>query len=781
LQTPSDTHRQTNQRRSTGTFVAPHSSPNASVASTPLAQAQRAADSSFSFNTLSAAGTPVTRSPVLSATHTSGNKYALLIALNEYDASLGLPPLRGCENDVSRIGGIISSKYGFAEPRRALDDDAAALFSVHSRSHMLLHAHATRAAFRRALVSLVSAACSPLDSVLIYHAGHGHSSGLMLYDGLFTFAELTHLLEDIATKDCTFVSDTCATDSLPSEHAAPAAAPVVASFPSDEKRNTSLTLEQMRHMVLESESLAAAEILAGISPAMTTRRHTVGGGGSGGDAGSFSTAAVADDAEADVSSDEDMSDAAAAAAPAASSQHRRAASHHHVQYRGLAFTHVEPREPDSSDPLSIPARGDVSEEDDEGETDCDGEPRSRSPCSVVDESPFPVIQRLLARRGVGYFARGLISRKDARAKEVRLKDGSWAGAYTSRLCEKLERFSLTASNGESDNGAVPSSSSSSSSSRNGGRRRTEPANPCVVTLASILFHDEEGGNLSGREFASASASGSSSAAGSRSNSICGLTSILAGAHQADEIDPSPTSGLDLSHLMAGVSIANHEQCVPAPSDSEALSASGEDEQDDNGDADVAACAASLAAVDAADSVPESAAEGDELAQEESFEADVASATDEPCQPRPIALLPVALPVGRAEPQQRHPLLQFFLTLLTLLFSVTRSAPAPERVPVVSVPAAAPKLPSPRLPSCPSSPSLEHQQVAADLLTTEAASSDSSAASDGASSGTDHRSLQQASSDSDDTLTSVHELPAHSKRHATSAPSLIVRSFNRHQA
>jgi hypothetical protein len=381
---------------------------------------------------------------------------------------------------------------------------------------------------------------------------------------------------------------------------------------------------------------------------------------------------------------------------------------------------------------------------------------------------------------VGYFARGLISRQDARAKEVRLKDGSWAGAYTSRLCEKLERFSLTSSNGESDNGAVPSSSSSS---RNGGRRRTEPANPCVVTLASILFHDEEGGNLSGREFASASASGSSSAAGSRSNSICGLTSILTGSHQADEIDPSPTSALDLSHLMAGVSIEDHEQCVPAPSDSEALSASSEDEEDDNGDADVAACAASLAAVDAADFVIESAGEADELATEESSDAGAVSAIDEPCQPRPIALVPVALPVERVETQQRHPLLQFFLTLLTLLFGLKHSAP--ERVHVVSVSVAAPKPLSPRLPSCPSSPSLEQQQVAADLLTTEAASSDSSAASDGAS-GTEQRSghssgLQLASSDSDDALTTVHELLAHSKRQVTSAQSLVGRSFNRHQA
>jgi len=744
LQSPPGTTRQVNPRRSTGTFVAPFSSPAQSVSSTPLgSQGKR----SFSFAPSSATGTPVIRSPVLSALGSSssaaaaasfpstGSKFALLIALNEYDASLGLPPLRGCENDVSRIGVAISSKFGFAEPRRA--EEQSVVFSAQSRSHMLLHAHATRDAVRRALMSLVSAAISPFDSVLIYFAGHGRSNGLMLFDGLFSFAELTQLLADIATKDVTFVSDTCATDAPPVEAAAP----------------HSMTLEQMQQIAAQSENLAAAEILAGISPAQPAHRRLPAPAAAALPSGS-------DDAEADVSSDEDMRDVNVARAPVASHHHRRSSSHHNVQYRGLAFAQVEPSEPDSADLLVIPARRAraLSATEDAGD-DGDEEPRSQSPCAPgtdAADSPFPVIQRLLARRGVGYFARASVSRKDARAKEVRMEDGSWGGAYTTRLCEKLERFSLAAEPDEVE--------PSSSTARSG--RRAEPANPRVVSLASVLFHDEQDGNLSARELASCA----SSTVASRSHSICVDMSegMLAAAHHADEIDPSADDDADLSQLLAATTLDGAD-----PTSSASALNSDEDEDDDasassSDEEDNIDCEANPADGHA-DPVASPMTEREEC--DAGQFADEEPSTEPPCiedmsePPQSLDRMPVALPVQplQSGTAQRHPLLQFFLSLLTLLFAVrSPSVVSPEQSSVDELLPASDVSVLSVVTATSSASSLKQQEPhhapsSADVLTTEAAS-DSSASSDGAAGSGAHGSRSWRRGTPDSSSSDCDEMP-----------------------
>lgn len=726
-------------------FVAPHSTPAASVVSTPAARDSQP----FQFHPTAAASS----SSSLGASSSSprsiplGSKFALLVGLNQYAPAMCLPALLGCENDVMRMISVLQ-RFGYdaplmdAQQHASNDADVAAATSAEEtpvefdrcRSLLLLNSQATRAALRRALVSLVRAAHSPGDSVLIYFSGHGLSSSLLLYDGAMEYAELTHLLEEIRTSDVTFVSDTCATDSPPLDATAAASAAVASS-----SCNKSLTLEELRRLVNSREAAtvaqqhAAAEILAGISPEASMRRiaprlHLPLPASSSFSSSSSPIAVLENDNDAqlvdvdDSPSDDDM-DTQSAVAAAPSSKRRSGGGGSRgarVQYRGLAFNQIEPCEPSSDEPCTMvaapdsPCSGGAS--DDDGDDD-----------AARDGAVFPVIQRLL--QGRGYFARGLLSRSDARAGEVRLQDGTWQGLYTKRLCDKLERFAAEADadadadavahhDAEADADADAESSPIVSAVPVAGAaatqsRRAEPANPRVVRLSAVLFHDEEDGNLS---------CGSASSSRSNSFSVASWGPLLA-EHQADEIDPTSATAdldLDLAQLFAAARLDAPDSDGAAVVSPLADDLSGSDD-DDNGDHDAASCAAEIAAFDAADRCATDGDSADEEVQLQESDPDAFRTDDDE-------------PAQHAVAVETRTWLSLLLSIWTLLRITIAGAPAAatdskERASPVSAPAAvsaAPKSFSVVSPSSSPAPPLEH--VASDLLTTEAASDSSASCS-----------------------------------------------------
>ena len=91
------------------------------------------------------------------ATPTVGNYYALIIGINDYDTSKGLPKLKGAVGDAKAVADLLQSAYGF-------------------NVKLIPEKEATRAKILDTL-SDYKGVVGENDSLLIYYAGHGFTDG----------------------------------------------------------------------------------------------------------------------------------------------------------------------------------------------------------------------------------------------------------------------------------------------------------------------------------------------------------------------------------------------------------------------------------------------------------------------------------------------------------------------------------------------------------------------------------------------------------------------------
>ena len=103
----------------------------------------------------STAGSPAQNPAPAAANSDPSYYYAIVIGINDYDTSKGLPKLQTAVADATAIAKVLQDRYGFAEVKLLIDKDA------------------TRDAIKTALRNF-RAKAGPNDNVLIYYAGHGN-------------------------------------------------------------------------------------------------------------------------------------------------------------------------------------------------------------------------------------------------------------------------------------------------------------------------------------------------------------------------------------------------------------------------------------------------------------------------------------------------------------------------------------------------------------------------------------------------------------------------------